>query len=106
MYFSLRLGSDFDIRIQRKLCSDTASFFFCFAKPNKKAVCYSPLEVELAVLILASRLKVITSFSGHPSGYCGFRLRSALYTYLKYAIKPIVWVATQTKVAISQRVRK
>jgi len=28
MYFSLRLGSDLEIRRQRKLCSGTTTFFF------------------------------------------------------------------------------
>ena len=51
-----------EIRIQRKLCSDTTTSFFYFANPINKPVCNSPLEVEPAVLILASRLKVITSF--------------------------------------------
>jgi len=35
---------------------------FCFAKPINKAVCNSPLKVEPAVLVLAFRPKVITSF--------------------------------------------
>jgi len=44
-------------------------------------------EVEPAVFISASRLEVVTSFSGHPSsGYGSYRLRSAFYT-LKYAMK-------------------
>jgi len=44
-------------------------------------------EVEPAVFISASRLEVVTLFSGHPSnGYGSYRLRSALYT-LKYAMK-------------------
>jgi len=32
-YLALRLDSDIEIRIQRKLCSDTTNFLFCFAKP-------------------------------------------------------------------------
>jgi len=44
-------------------------------------------EVEEAMFISASRLEVVTLFSGHPSsGYGSYRPRSALYT-LKYAMK-------------------
>jgi len=97
-----------EIRIQRNLCSDTATFFYYFAKPINKAVCNSLVEVEPAVLILAFRLKVITSFFW-PSQRVP-RLSSAQWTLhrldVKYAIKPIVWVATQIRVAISQKVRK
>jgi len=63
MSFSLTLGSDHEIRIRRKLWSDTITFFlFCIAKPFNKAVCNSLLKVESVVLILASRPKMITSF--------------------------------------------
>ena len=95
-----------EVRIQRKLCSDTTTFYF--AKPINKAVCNSLVEVEPAVSILASRLKVITSFFW-PSLRAP-RPSSAQHTLhlveVKYAIKPIVWVATQIRVAVSQRVRK
>jgi len=54
------------------LCSDTTAFFFVFeSQLINKAACNSPLEVEPAVLILESRLKVLTYFSGHPSQYRG-----------------------------------
>jgi len=107
------LDSDLQIRIQRKLSRDTTtSFFVSQSQLLNKVVCNSPLEVEPTVLILESRLKVKTSFSGHP---CGFRLPSALYTSLKWNMRlsdtnlqiapvvSIVWVATQT---ISRRARK
>jgi len=80
------------------------NFPFCFAKPINKSVCNSSLDVEPTVLILASRLKATTSFFW-PSQRVP-RLSPAQRTsYLlevKYAIKLIVWVATQTRVAISQ----
>jgi len=86
-YLPLRLDSDLEIRIQRKLCSDTTtSFFVLQSQLINKALCSSPLEVEPAVLRLASRSKVVTYFSGYPCRYRGFqyRLRSALYASLKW----------------------
>jgi len=55
VYFSLRLDSDLEIRIQKKLCSyPTTSFAVLQSQLINKAVCNSPLEVEPKVLILAS----------------------------------------------------
>jgi len=89
MYISLTLGSDLEIRIQRKLCSGTTTFFFVLQ--INKAVCNSLLDDDAAVLILASRLKVITSFFW-PS-HRVLRLSSAQRTLhlfeVKYAIKSI-----------------
>jgi len=86
-YFPLRLDSDLEIRIQRKLCGDTTTSF-CVLQSQliNKAVCSSPLEAEPAVLLLASRPKVVTYFSGHPSRYRSFqyRLRSARYAFSKW----------------------
>ena len=92
----------------RESCVVTQQLSFLFCKANYiKAVCDSLLKVEPAVLILASRLKVITSFFWPAQRVP--RLSSAqcaLHLEVKYAIKPTVWVATQTRVAISLRVRK
>ena len=85
-YFPLRLDSDVEIRIKRKLCSDSAtSFFILQSQLINKAVCSSPLKVEPEVLRLASRPKVATYFSGHPSWYRAFQYsrRSALHASLK-----------------------
>jgi len=103
MYFSLRLG--ITLRLEyRESCVVTLQLSFLFLK----AKFTSCLEVEPAVLILASRLKVITSFFW-PSQRVP-RLSSAQHTLhlleVKYAIKLIVWVATQTRVATWLRVRK
>ena len=63
MYISLRLGSDLEIRIQRKLCSDTATFFFVLQRQLiKLSANHRWMLNAAAVLILASRLKVVTSF--------------------------------------------
>ena len=65
----LKLDSDFEIRLlQRKLGSDTATSFFALQSQFNKAVCNSPMEVEPAVLVLASRLKVMTFFLALPAG--------------------------------------
>ena len=101
MYISLRLE-------YRESCVVTQQLSLMFCKAINKAVCNSPLKVEPVVLILASRPKVITSFFW-PShrvprlspAQCALHLLE-----VKYAIKPIVWVATQRRVAISPRVRK
>jgi len=36
MYICLSLGSDLEIRIQRKLCSDTTTFFFVLQSQSTK----------------------------------------------------------------------
>ena len=82
VYFNLRLDRDLEIRIQRKLGSDTTTSILAFQSCLKFTA-----EVESAVFISASRLEVVTSFSGHPSsGYGSYRLHNALYTS-KYAMK-------------------
>ena len=95
-------------RIQRKLCSDTTTFFFVLQRQLIKlsAIHHWMLNIA-AVLILASRLKVVTSFFW-PSQRVPrlWSVQRTLHLEVKYAIKPIVWAATQTRVAISQRVRK
>jgi len=103
-YISLKLGSDLEIRIQGKLCSDTTTFFFVLQSQFNKAVCNSPLKVEPAALISASWLKVMTSFFW-PSQWVPqlSSAQCALHLEVKYAIEPKVWVATQTRVAISLR---
>ena len=58
----MRFGSDLEIRIQRKYVYRHNNFLFCFAKPTNTAVYNLPLIVEPALLFLASRLKVITSY--------------------------------------------
>ena len=89
-------------------CSDTTTFFFVLQSQLTKLSAIPRWMLNAAaVLILASRLKVITLFFW-PSQRVP-RLWSAqrtLHLEVKHVIKPIVWVATQTRVAISQRVRK
>ena len=88
VYFSLRLGSNLEIRIQRKLCSDTTTLFFVFESQLTKLSAIHRWKLNQLGWISAEppRLKVTLffwpslRFSGHPSGYRGFRLRSTLYT--------------------------
>jgi len=70
----------------RESCVETLQlrFFVLQSQLLNKAICNSPLEAEPTVLNLEFRLKVKTSFSGHP---CGFRLHSALYTSLKWNMR-------------------
>jgi len=81
MSFFLRLGSDLEISIQRKLCSDTPTLCFVL---QSQFVCNSPLEVEPAVLILSSRLKVITCFFWPPQRVP--RLSSAQCAFMRLSL--------------------
>ena len=82
VYFFFRLDSDLEIRLERMLRSVPATFFVVLQSQLTKLS-----AIHRWKLILASRLKVITWFSGHPSGYPGFRLRSTLHTSLKWNMR-------------------
>jgi len=81
VYFNLRLDRDLDIRIQRKLGSDTTTSLLALQSQFKQSCLKFTAEVKPAVFISVSRLEMVPS-----SGYGSYRLRSALYT-LKYAMK-------------------
>jgi len=68
VYLSFKLDSDLAIRIQRKSCSDTTTSFFVLQNQliNKACLQFTAGGWTSGVdFILASRLKVIASFSGH-----------------------------------------
>jgi len=46
VYFTLRLDSDLEIRIQRKLGSDTTTSFLALQSQFNNAVCNSPLKLN------------------------------------------------------------